>query len=189
MTISEIVKKSCQLDPGKDYNLEVIDGRAWFFFHASWSRQDWIRDFQCWTVGFRHLRLHYGYFREFLDTLDFVQSDLIDLLKQGITDIVFTGYSRGAALAWIFDEYYHDSLSFTTHSICIGCPRTFLKTNATRGPFYLVTYGNDAVTFLPPWFDKPQPLLTMHHSPTGPGFINACKDHAKYLTWHDPIHF
>lgn len=186
MTISEAVAASCRLDPDHDWNEELIEGAHWFFFHASWSQQDWLRDFACWTTDWLCHRVHWGYVQEFNDMIEAGLSTQLHKALEGSLPIVLCGYSRGAALA-VMAHYWLGRTSSRKRivSIAIGCPR--LGPHGDLTPSAAVTYGNDAVTHLPPWWPATGAPVMQRHAPSAPGFVAACHDHGQYLSWHDDL--
>lgn len=186
MKISEAVAASCHLDPGHDWNEELIEGAHWFFFHASWSTQDWIRDFTCWTTEWFGHRVHWGYVQEFNDMIEAGLGTQLCKALEGSLPIVLCGYSRGAALAvmahyWLGRSCRDKQIS----SISIGCPR--ISPRGTLTPSVVVVYGNDMVTHLPPWWPAVGAPVLQRHESSGHGFIAACHDHGLYGEWHDEI--
>lgn len=182
MTVGEILQRTGQLDPGKDYNIDIIDGVPWVFFHASWSWQDWIRDFFVWTKDFFGGKVHSGYLKEFEQNVqDGLIRDISILNLQGHRYFVFAGYSRGAALALIAQyQVTYSVIGIVSSAILVGRPGTFLKwpTTMTRGKIHEVRYGKDIVSSLPPWYPHSEPDIRIPS-------VNKCpwksiKDHGSY---------
>lgn len=178
ITVGEILKRTCRLDPGKDWNMDIIDGIPWFFFHASWSRQDWIRDFQCWTNAFNGRRVHAGYLKEWEDSVN--MGLLYEIRCVEGWEVVFSGYSRGAALALMT----HDWMSrycpgISSKAVLVGCPRAYPKNPPHKG-VYEVRYGYDLVTVLPPWYAENYPEVHQVIPSTNKWPFQAIKDHGSY---------
>jgi pimeloyl-ACP methyl ester carboxylesterase len=181
MKVAEMIRQTCRLDPSRDYNLELIDGHIWVFFHASWTNQDWLRDFLLFP---KHLGEktwgHLGYFSEAMDVLETLEKDL-----SGYKEITFVGYSRGAAVALLLAPIFNVKKVYL-----MGCPRTFWKLN----PIYFeginvieLVYGKDLVTFLPPFFPKIKWNNTITFKSESTGWFKSIKDHAGYLDVQDDV--
>lgn len=179
MTVKDLIAKT-RTDPGKDYHVEWLSGRPWVFFHASWSLQDWVRDFCCWTVRFAGGRYHAGYVAEFKDMLPGLTVDVENLLKFG-KGIVFCGYSRGAALVALAWKYYIAKKEIPTEyfinsdAVGLGLPRISCKYSYIQE----IRYGHDLVTYLPPWLWKNIPAMQIPSK--NRGLFAAIKDHGSYV--------
>lgn len=182
MKIKDLVAKTCQYDPQKDYYTEVIGDTLYLYFHASHSKQDWIRNFFFWTTRFKNTNVHAGYYKEFSDLWD----------GQLITDIlhykkrVFVGYSMGSAVIMllIFLLKQLDLYTVNDKTIIIGSPRVFRKF-----PYFVsipniteVCYGNDIVRKLLFWYAENPCTKFIHIPSTTKGWFKACKDHGQYIT-------
>ena len=175
MTVHDMIAKTCDLDPGKDYNTEIIDGKLWVFFHASWSWRNWLRNFDVRTQRCNDAKVHKGYLREYTDS-GFVVREL---------ETVFVGYSRGAAIALLYyfackNPIHHGV--FNVKAILIGAPRLFrqLPQNFDISGITTVTYGDDMVTHLPPWFLTTPSAKHISLISTTKWPFRRCKDHGQY---------
>lgn len=182
MTVKEIIKQTCKLDPGRDYNIELIDGDLWVFFHASWSRQDWIRDFMCWPKSTNQGTYHAGYLKEFRDIEEQLLADIRNEFSYG-NRIILAGYSRGAAVALIaYLEYFQWMQGVTC--VLLGLPRTVYEKDII-GIGSIVQYGSDLVTALPPWIPKIHPTQVIPSTNTG--LFKSIKDHGMYVECEDEV--
>lgn len=187
MTVKDLIRKTCYLDPGRDYNTEIIDGQLWVFFHASWSNQDWIRDFMCWPKKYTDFWFHSGYIKEFLDIKDQLFEDVLSFRKANpFGRIIFAGYSRGssvALIAKIIMKYYYNE------HICLvltGLPRTIYSKNCwVDQDDEIIQYGKDLVTNLFFWMRKILPNKIIK-SVSNPPF-RAIKDHGLYVICEEEI--
>ncbi len=182
MKIKDLVAKTCQYDPKKDYYTEVINDTLYVYFHASHSKQDWLRNFFFWTTRFNGLKIHAGYYEEFTDLwTDELFNKILHYKKR-----VFIGYSRGAAVILILVALLKHLYIYTSNdkTVIIGAPRVFRKF-----PYFLtipnvieVCYGNDIVRKLLFWYSE-NPCTSFIHIPsTVTGWFKACKDHGQYTT-------
>lgn len=187
MTIKDLIRKTCYLDPGRDYNTEIIDGSLWVFFHASWSNQDWIRDFMCWPKKYAEFWFHNGYVKEFLDLRDQLFEDIFTFRKNNpFSPIIFAGYSRGSSVALIakivLKYYYNEHIILAL----TGLPRTvYSKDCYIDEDDEIIQYGKDLVTDLPPWIRKIKPKRILKSISKLP--FRAIKDHGLYVTCEEEV--
>lgn len=192
MKVRELVEK-CRCDPGKNWHVELVDGQPWIFFHASWTRQDWVRCFETWTVPFCGGRAHAGFVKEFRDDLQVGQGQLYkDILIYSLNaeTLTFAGYSRGAALALLAYTYMQGLTPSRLRCVLVGSPNVFTKIPPTLVHSWgsvEVIYGRDVVTALPPWF-KGNPVndIQLVRS-SNRGLLAPIHDHAGYATAEQEI--
>lgn len=181
MTVAEMVRQTCRLDPTRDYNIELINDKIWVFFHASWSSQDWIRDFLFIPKNLgANSYGHMGYTFEALDIEDSLEKDL-----KGYKDITFVGYSRGAAVALILAPLFDVKKVYV-----LGCSRVFWKLNPVMFSDIDVTeviYGNDLVTYLPPFMPRIKWNTTKKIESKSKGWFKSIKDHGMYLDVEEEV--
>jgi len=186
MTVKELVKLTCYLDPNRDYNTEIIDGTLWVFFHASWSRQDWIRDFMCWPKKIAGFRFHSGYAKEYCDLESTLTEEVMDFIKTHKNPVIFAGYSRGSAVAIIAKMVFKYCLNERVKLILLGLPRVLYSKDCwIDTDDIIIQYGKDLVTNLPPWMVKINPTNIIVSSSVFP--FKAIKDHGMYATCDDEI--
>ena len=182
MKVKDLVMKTCMYDPKKDYYTEVIDDTLYVYFHASHSKQDWIRNFFFWTTQFYGLPTHFGYYKEFLDLFG---SEVLNETSR-YKKRVFVGYSRGAAVVLILVALlrYWNFYTVNDNTIIIGAPRVFRKIPPTTkfDNITEVCYGNDIVRKLFFWYAE-NPCTKFIHIPSiTKGWFKSCKDHGQYTT-------
>lgn len=181
MKVKEMIRQTCRLDPNRDYNIELINGQTWVFFHASWSWLDWVRDFIFIPIRIsKGVWMHMGYLFEAEDIVDQLVHDL-----GHATNIVFAGYSRGAAVALILSPLPNVSKVYI-----MGCPRTFVGKNSLnkqKDKVVEIIYGNDLVTYLPPFFSKIKYGKTIKIPSESKGWFKCIKDHGNYIDCEEDV--
>ena len=183
MKVRELVEK-CRCDPGKNWHVELVDGQPWIFFHASWTRQDWVRCFEAWTVPFCGGRAHAGFVKEFRDDEDAgLTLNILDNDFEGKT-LTFAGYSRGAAIALLAYTLWQYNTKARLRCVMVGAPNVFTKVPPTLihswGSIEII-YGRDIVTALPPWF-KGNPVNDIQLVRSSDrGLLAPIRDHGRYL--------
>ena len=137
----------------------VRDGdRLYLFFEKSNGVEDWINNLSYHAV--RRGRVddewfcHEGFLRVFNEVLPYFEALI---LSPSVRKIVTVGYSHGAALALLCQEYIwynRPDIIRDCEAYGFGCPRVIWGTVPYEGErwrdFYIIRNIDDAVTHLPP---------------------------------------
>ena len=186
MTVKELVRNTCRLDADKDYGTEEIDGTLYVYFHASWTFQDWMRNFLFWATNWRYgSKVHTGYLKEFNECVD--MSLIFKILQH--QKAVLIGYSRGGAMAILARAYAEDlkrklpTITTSISTIIMGTPRAYRSLPNTSFHNTLeIVYGNDIVRKLFFWYKENPCTKYLHIESEVKGPFKACKDHGQYIT-------
>ncbi len=151
---------SCYCPDGTAYCVNVTKTRVTIVFRGTDSKSEWASNFMFlkkvlpYGNTYSKIRVHSGFILAYKQPC--VRDKIHSLIPRGITQIVITGHSRGAALAVLcaVDLQYN----FPKNNIKVylfGCPRignaAFARSYNRRVFDTLrIENGNDIVTKLPP---------------------------------------
>ncbi|MBA4274036.1 MAG: hypothetical protein C0436_00120 [Alphaproteobacteria bacterium] len=118
--------KACNRGPwethGDDvqYRVETAGNRATVYFQCTSSRKDWLDNFDLWIRPYRGSKwlAHRGFVRKYKSIAENLMARLRDA-----DQVVFVGYSQGAALAVLAHEDYFYRFGKYPLTHAFGCPR------------------------------------------------------------------
>ncbi|MBQ8383243.1 MAG: hypothetical protein IJX47_08575 [Clostridia bacterium] len=146
-----------------DFALRRIGDTLYLFFAHSDGKVDWKNNLDFPAKAYRREKsstwyAHRGFLKVWKTVEDYVAADIMD---PGVSRIVISGYSHGAALAVLCHEYVwqkRPDLRQSLRGYGFGCPRVVFgllsrDLRARWEHFTVIRNLNDVVTHLPPvWF-------------------------------------
>lgn len=124
------------------YKIKANGRKATVAFRYSSTGIDWLTDFFAWPIN----GIHSGFAASYFSLIKSLVEDIKDCDPE---EIVFTGFSKGGALAQIANE--DQIFTCPTEAIVFGAPKSMVKKGTGRSTRYEV--GGDIVPRMPPlWY-------------------------------------
>ncbi len=167
-----------------------MDGKLLFMFRGTDGLIDWIFNFLFWMkkvtpykdkINNKKIKVHYGFFKSYLSVRDFIHEKV---KESNLTDIVFHGHSKGAALTALAAlDIYINFPQKNIGAFVIGMPKlgnSHFKESFEKRivDFIRIDYGSDLVSQIPPVFFGYVHLNNFFHiGPPRRKGIGTSKDH------------
>lgn len=146
-------------DSGASFFYEMTGNRLNIFFESSNGIVDWKNNLDFPSQAYRDMEnkwcVHRGFLRVWKSAREYLKSPI---LNPNVREIVIAGYSHGAALALLCNEFcvfHRPDLAEHIRGYGFGCPRVVYGTpckivRERFRQFYVIRNCKDIVTHLPP---------------------------------------